>query len=90
MFTRFASDDPRDLKISKLEKELAQKSDEIKVLHDTVEQGKREIIVLQEEVGKLHQEIEQLKEIFANNARSRNMIIRSYSKTGMVSKFMPE
>ena len=45
---------------------------------------------LTEHVASLHEEIEDLKNIFNNNARSRNMIIRSYSKTGLLSKFMPE
>jgi septal ring factor EnvC (AmiA/AmiB activator) len=104
MFPRFSSDDPRDLRITKTEKEIAR-------LNETVEKGMQEIAELKQgnidlkreiteikqdfteirqDLAKIQQEIGQLREIFASNARSRNMIIRSYSKTGMVSGFMPE
>ena len=35
-------------------------------------------------------EILDLKSLFSDNFRTRNMIIRSYSKNGLISKFMPD
>uniref|UniRef100_A0A6C0JR49 Uncharacterized protein n=1 Tax=viral metagenome TaxID=1070528 RepID=A0A6C0JR49_9ZZZZ len=64
--------------------------DRIKSLEDCNKVIEIRATELTEHVASLHEEIEDLKNIFNNNARSRNMIIRSYSKTGLVSKFMPE
>lgn len=41
-------------------------------------------------IDDIEQELKDTKSLFADSVRSRNMIIRSYSTSGLVSKFMPE
>lgn len=46
--------------------------------------------ITRKRIDDIEQELKETKSIFADNVRSRNMIIRSYSTTGLVSKFIPE
>jgi len=48
------------------------------------------IIKLEDKIRRLEEIIEEMKKFFSDNVRSRNMIIRSYTKNGLISKFMPE
>lgn len=68
--------------------------DRIKVLEEKFETDRKvlenRIKVLEEKIEADRKDIDEIKNFFSNNVRSRNMIIRSYSKNGLVSKFMPE
>lgn len=65
-------------------------SSEFYAMKQEIENLKKEIAELKTDFNLDKKELSELKNNLTDTVRTRNMIIRSYSKNGMVSKFMPE
>jgi CRISPR/Cas system CMR subunit Cmr6 (Cas7 group RAMP superfamily) len=82
--SKFVPDGPiRREEISNLEQSNAILVERIIKLEDKIR-------LLEEIIEKDKKDIEEMKKFFSDNVRSRNMIIRAYTKSGLVSKFMPD
>ena len=79
----FIPDSPLEQKYKELERNNAILVERIIKMEDRITHLENQIKTGEKDLG-------DIKTMLSDNFRTRNMIIRSYSKTGLVSKFMPE
>jgi len=94
MFSFYSTND-KTLTKEKLLADIKVLQDRIDSLETTVNNLNLDICRINEkhvkDLENLHNELQDLSNLLINNARTRNMIIRSYStKSGLVSKFIPD
>lgn len=76
--------------IQKLERNNAVLVERIIKLEDTIAKQTNDLEEGRKRLAEMEKDLSEMKKFFTDTVRSRNMIIRSYSKTGLVSKFIPE